>query len=267
MRLGRGRPASATGATWTRPAGPASGLTEEQRYLLDLQGFVVLPAVLDEGQVAYLHGVLDERRLPPPAASIESQRFNGFLSWDVAFRDLLVHPRVLPVMAEMVGDRLRLDHCYGILMAPGTDGLGLHGGGTPFDAAQYALHRDGRMRHGLSAAMYALVDADEHEGGFLCVPGSHKANFPLPRGAEHLGVARQVPHRAGDVIVFTEALTHGTARWLAPVERRHLLYKYSPGHLSWAVPQPIPADLDPLLDDRQRALLGPPSVASRRSLL
>jgi ectoine hydroxylase-related dioxygenase (phytanoyl-CoA dioxygenase family) len=267
MRFGRGRPGGATGAVWNRPSDPPTGLTEEQRYLLDLQGFVVLPAVLDAEQVAYLHRVLDERRLPAPSTSIQSQRFNGFLVWDEAFRDLLVHPRVLPVMAEMVGDRLRLDHCYGIAMAPGTDGLGLHGGGAPFDAAQYALHRDGRMFHGLSVAMYALVDADEHEGGFLCVPGSHKAHHPLPPGAEHLGIARQVPHRAGDVIVFTEALTHGTARWLAPVERRHLLYKYSPGHLSWAVPEPIPPDLDALLDDRQRTLLGPPSVASRRPLL
>jgi hypothetical protein len=267
MRLGRTRAPGRGGETWNRPSGPSRGLTEEQRYLLDLQGYVVLPGVLDADQVAHLHRVLDERRLPNPGTSIESQRFNGFLAWDEAFRDLLVHPQVLPVMAEMVGDRLRLDHCYGIVMAPGTDGLGLHGGATPFDAAQYALHRDGRMHHGLSVAMYALVDADEHQGGFLCVPGSHKANHPLPRGAEHLGIARSVPHRAGDVIVFTEALTHGTARWLAPVERRHLLYKYSPGHLSWAVPQPIPADLEPLLDDRQRALLGPPSVASRQPLL
>jgi hypothetical protein len=267
VRIGRARAGGATGTTWTRPSGPPTTLTEEQRYLLDLQGFVVLPAVLDADQVAYLQRVLDDRRVPPGGTSIESQRFNGFLAWDEAFRDLLVHPRVLPVMAEMVGDRLRLDHCYGIVMAPGTDGLGLHGGATPFDAAQYALHRDGRMYHGLSVAMYALVDVGEHEGGFICVPGSHKANHPLPRGAEHLGIVRHVPHRAGDVVVFTEALTHGTARWLAPVERRHILFKYSPGHLSWAVPEPIPPDLEPLLDARQRDLLGPPSVAARRPIL
>jgi ectoine hydroxylase-related dioxygenase (phytanoyl-CoA dioxygenase family) len=266
MRLGRPRP-QPTGASWTRPVGPPTGLTEQERYLLDLQGYVVLPGVLDAEQVAYLHRQLDEHRLPPPGPSIESQRFRGFLAWDTAFRDLLVHPRVLPVMAEMVGDRLRLDHCYGILMAPGTEGLGLHGGATPFDAAQYALHRDGRMFHGLSVAMFALVDVDEHEGGFICVPGSHKANHPLPRGAEHLGVVRPVPHRAGDVVVFTEALTHGTSRWLGPVERRHVLFKYSPGHLAWDVPQPIPPDLEPLLDDRQRALLAPPSVAHRRPIV
>jgi ectoine hydroxylase-related dioxygenase (phytanoyl-CoA dioxygenase family) len=267
VRLGRGRRDGGTGTAWDRPTGPPVGLTDEQRYLFDLQGYVVLPQVLDRRQVAHLHALLDDRDLPVAGPSIDSQRFRGFLEWDVAFRDLLVHPRVLPVMAELVGNRLRLDHCYGILMTPGTDGLGLHGGATPFDAAQYALHRDGRMHHGLSVAMFALVDTGEHDGGFICVPGSHKANYPLPHAAERLGIVRHVPHRAGDVLVFTEALTHGTATWLAPYERRHLLFKYSPGHLAWDVPQPIPPDLEPLLDDRQRALLAPPSVAYRRPVV
>jgi Phytanoyl-CoA dioxygenase (PhyH) len=258
-------------AGWTAPDGPSQSLTDTERYVLDLNGYVVLKGVLDADQVAYLNKIIDDRALPPPAASIPSQRFTGMLMWDQAFRDLLTHPRVLPVMAEMVGDRLRLDHCYGIVMAPGTDGLGLHGGATPFDPAQYALFRDGRMHHGLSVAMYALVDAGPDEGGFCCVPGSHKASFRLPGGIAHapahLSVVRQVPHSAGDVIVFTEALTHGTSTWLAPYERRHILYKYSPGNSTWGVPEEPSPELAVLLTEQQRRLLALPSVGSRQPVV
>ena len=40
---------------------------------------------------------------------------------------------------------LRLDHAYGIVMASGTGGLGLHGGGTPFDPAQFYVVNGGRI--------------------------------------------------------------------------------------------------------------------------
>ena len=45
---------------------------------------------------------------------------------------------------------------------------------------------------------------------------------------------RQVEAEAGDLIIFTEALVHGTMEWTAEHERRSLLYKFSPGHSSWA---------------------------------
>ncbi len=256
---------------WEPPGGSPTGLTAQERYVLDLNGYVVLRGVLDAGQVAYLNEVIDDRALPSPTSTIQSQRFTGMLMWDKAFRDLLSHPRVLSVMAEMVGDRLRLDHCYGIVMAPGTDGLGLHGGGTPFDPAQYATFSGGRMHHGLSVAMYSLVDVGPDEGGFCCIPGSHKANYGVPNGIdrapEHLAVVRQVPHRAGDVIVFTEALTHGTSTWLAPHQRRHVLYKYSPGNSTWGVPEEPSPELAALLDDQQRQLLALPSVAARHRVV
>lgn len=39
---------------------------------------------------------------------------------------------------------------------------------------------------------------------------------------------------AGDLPIFTEALIHGSMPWAAARERRALLYKYSPGHSTWA---------------------------------
>ena len=47
-------------------------------------------------------------------------------------------------------------------------------------------------------------------------------------------VVPEVP--AGSAILFTEALTHGTAAWQGPHERRSLLYKYCVSHIAWTAP-------------------------------
>ena len=69
----------------------------------------------------------------------------------------------------------------------------------------------------------------------------------------------------GDLLVFTEALTHGTLPWRGPVERRVLAYKYSPGNSSWARELTVDDELLALLTPRQRLLVEPPYVAYRRA--
>lgn len=59
------------------------------------------------------------------------------------------HSAVIDVVREVNGPNARLDHSYGIHMAPGTSGLWVHGGGTPFDPAQYYEVRQGRIHCGL----------------------------------------------------------------------------------------------------------------------
>ena len=61
------------------------------------------------------------------------------------------------------------------------------------------------------------------------------------------------------MLIFTEALIHGTAEWRADHERRTLLYKYSPPHSSWARDGYDPARF-PDATPRQLRLMAPPSV-------
>lgn len=238
-----------------------AGLTDAERYAFDLQGYLVRERVLSGREVAELNGAVDGLALPAPAASIESQRFGNHLGRHPAFRQLLDHPAVLDVLRELCGPVFRLDHAYGIVMAPGTAGLGLHGGGTPYDPAQYYLVRNDHIYCGLVAVQWALVEHAAGDGGFLCVPGSHRAHFSLPAGGG--GLAREIPLPVGSVVIFTEALTHGTLPWRARYERRTLLYKYSPGHASWASNYPADAELMGQLTERQRRLFLHPSVAHR----
>ncbi len=242
-------------------------MTDEERYSFDIHGFVVRRNVLGRRVVAELNTAWDSLQLPRPGSTVQSQRFVGHLARARCFRDLLDHPAVLDVVVELCGAYARLDHTYGIVMAPGTAGLGLHGGGSPFDPAQYYVVAGGQPRCGLVAALWSLVGSEPGDGGFACIPGSHRAAYELPRrvGLDHPLVV-EIPLGAGDVILFTEALTHGTRPWRAAHERRVLAYKYSPGSSSWSEDHRLPDELAPLLTPRQRLLFQPPSVAYRRPI-
>lgn len=241
----------------SRLVGP---LNDTERYHLDVAGFVVRRGVLGGGELAAVHEAVDALELPEPDDTIARQRFTGHLGRAECFRTLLDHPAVLDVVTELCGPFVRLDHAYGIVMAPGTSGLGLHGGGTPFDPAQYYEVKGGSIHCGLIAVQWMLVDHPPGGGGFTCVPGSHKAAFPNTAAARS-ALSVEVPMSAGDVVIFTEALTHGTLPWQGPGQRRTLLYKYSPGNSSWAREPAVSPDVLGLLSDRQRRLCQPPSVA------
>jgi hypothetical protein len=49
-----------------------------------------------------------------------------------------------------------------------------------------------------------------------------------------IGVVTQVGATAGSVIIFAEAVTHGTMPWRAAHQIRAVIYRYSPGGISYA---------------------------------
>jgi hypothetical protein len=241
---------------------PAGAISDEDRYLFDLRGYLVLPGVLDAAELAGLNATIDQWRLPEPGDHLKDQLFGGYLLWSKAFRDLLDHPRVLPYLTAWVGPHVRLDRYYGIYMRPGTSGLPLHGGPMEEheDEAEYYRFHRGRPYNGITTVSWALTDMLPGQGGFVCVPGSHKGNYPLPEHFDHTAeCAVQVPLRAGDVVLFTGAVTHGTYPWTGPHQRRTLIFKYAPAHLAWG-PGYLdwPPELRAALTPRQADLLAPP---------
>jgi Phytanoyl-CoA dioxygenase (PhyH) len=248
---------------WTRDKG-SSTLSSLDRYTFDLRGYLLFEHVLDGSTIARLRAAIDKQRLPPADTTIERQRFghNGDLfAWDRAFSDLIDNPVALTVVADLIGAYVRLDHAYGITMVPGTSGLGLHGPAEPFDASQYYLHRMGVIRSGLLTLSWSLTDSLPGEGGFGCIPGSHRASEPLPPGAESLVV--EIPQPAGSLLVFTEALMHCTLPWHGRNTRWAVLYKYSPGSTAWGPNPAASPELVATMSPRQQRFFQPPSVGGR----
>ena len=240
-------------------------MNEQERFLFDLQGFLVVPGALDAEEVARLNAIMDEYVAREMSPQTHTHRFGRLLNWAKPYRDLIDHPRIAPYLEALLGSQFRLDHDYADVIRTGKGPIGtvLHGGATPFDPTQYYHYRDGRMFNGLVVVAYSLKDVRPGDGGFGCVPGSHKSNVPFPREWQELDdpqpCVQRVAGPAGSAIIFTEALTHGTLPWYGREERRTVFFKYSPHPLSWAAHYYNAAEYEGLTE-RQRAILEPPNA-------
>ncbi len=244
-----------------------------QQYLFDVQGYLVIEDILSPEQIVTFNQLLDEQELPAPG---QTQRFgsapegSGFLEWGAPFCELLDHPQIMPIMQFRLGDCFRLDRIYGMYMHEGMPNGHLHadyGATVPTSGArpgEYYPFRDNQIYNGFVVVAWNMSDSGPDLGGFCCIPGSHKSNFKLP---QQIDEAREkascvvIPSApAGSVILFTEALTHGTAAWQGRHERRTLLYKYCVSHMAWTskrVRPPVNVELTP----RQKILFREPADA------
>ena len=119
-------------------------VTEEERYLFDLQGYLVVPDAIAPEHLAELNALLDERLAgaDPDAPAVQFGIGGGeVLSWGRPFLELVDNPRVLPYLEAFCDPFLRLDHEYVHVIRPGAGSLDgvlssarLHGGGVPFES-------------------------------------------------------------------------------------------------------------------------------------
>jgi len=239
-------------------------MTPEEKFLFDLQGYLVIKNVLTPEEVATLNRIADDKF---PRADTTQQRTSRVSLWGPPYQALIDHPKILPYLVTLIDDKFRLDHDYCIFMSKGNKGGHLHGG-EGHEGDHWYKYRDGQMLNGLCVVTFFLAPARKGDGGFACIPGTHKSHFlqnlpPEVRRFERAASYVVQPEvEAGDALFFTEALVHGTMTWQADHERRALLYKYSPGYSAWSQNY---YDLEAFanLTDQQRRILAPPSVGHR----
>lgn len=262
------------------------GMNEEQRYLFDAFGYVVVPDVLTPGQI-------DELRLTlqSPTEQFEPvNRNEGPLHWAPVWRDLLDLPTLSPILEELIGSRslakgrmrrasstsddrpplatFRIDHInVHTHVKKGYEGATLHGGWKDTGGSQFSQYHDGRFFNGLISVAFELFDTFANDGGFCCIRGTHKSNLNLPQAWVDLSQGvhpciTRVPARPGDAIVFTEALIHGTLPWTVDDKRQTLFYKFSPHGTTWSADYFNPDDFRQYddIDDRKLSILEPPNA-------
>ena len=88
---------------------------------------------------------------------------------------------------------------------------GLHGGSHLRHSwsDHWYRYQDGLMRNGLTVITFFLTDAAEGDGGFACVPGSHKSNYLDLLPPDVRNYERPAPYvlqpavEAGAALIFT----------------------------------------------------------------
>ena len=261
-----------------------------ERFLFDMNGFLVLRGVLTPDEVAAANAAIDanasrmKARTPaalrntardtPLAAPGARHDGGGMLLWDQPhcepFRSILAHPRLLPYLNGLLGAGYRLDHQPMVITQErDSEGFSLHGG--PVDAKgrfipelQYRCV-GGDLWTSLLAVSVSLCDHGPGDGGWCVLRGSHKLNLPVPLElangssddfAEH---AYMPTTKAGDVIIWSEATVHGASPWRGAHQRRIALYRFAPGNMGYGRGYlEIPPDALEGMTPQQRAVLEPP---------
>jgi hypothetical protein len=122
-------------------------MTDNEKYLFDLQGYLTVPDSLTPAQLTELNSILDEHIARDCAADMLAHRFGGLLDWGQSFLDIIDNDPVTPYLELIVCPKFRLDHVYLDVIRSGTSPIGatLHGGGHPFNPSQYYRHENGHM--------------------------------------------------------------------------------------------------------------------------
>ncbi len=159
-----------------------------------------------------------------------------FLNADPAFDFLVDHPKTMGYIGNIVQGRSRINNSEIRLRFHG-NATGSHMGGPAQHKYRYTFNAKG-IDCMMVRMIYFLADVDREHGAFCVVPGTHKTNYAPPYGSDPDTEPGMIPLdvKAGDAILFTEALRHGGYPNHTRTTRKTLHIGYGP---HWMMSQNI----------------------------
>ncbi|MCZ6679742.1 MAG: phytanoyl-CoA dioxygenase family protein [Candidatus Poribacteria bacterium] len=237
-------------------------MTPEERYLFDVQGYLVLRGVLSPDMCHRLNETIDHletlsrdevvalgaarkyrepdnvyAKVGTPSAGDLGDYDCEVLRYGGPFEELIDWSHTLPYIEQMIGEPCRLDAASFMSRNSGGAFRFHHGYAELLPYSEYAF-QDGEFKCVSAKIGYALTDVDVEDGCFAVIPGSHKSNFtnPLVGQVPDPGhpLVQPLPCKAGDAVIFSEDLSHGAVENRSLKVRRTLFYSYAPAfHCAW----------------------------------
>jgi ectoine hydroxylase-related dioxygenase (phytanoyl-CoA dioxygenase family) len=239
-----------------------SAMNDEQRWLLDLQGYIVVRDVISEehcrGLIERLDEIAREERGPEKSDAqgepTGRQSVHRIIEKDELFLDMIDHPPVIAIVQELVGDPKLIDN-DGILVPRTDDKDGWHRG-----VGAHGFHlANGHFHCLMVKAFYYLTDVAMGESPTRLVPGSHKTSTPHPETSarENVPGTIELETPARSVLIFSEAVLHAGNDNQSDKVRKSLVYNYGPSYVEpWEGYRPSPALVAREHSPLRRQLLG-----------
>lgn len=235
--------------------------TELERYLFDLNGYIVVKNALKKSEVNACNKIIDKLK------NLKNGEWQGYIHGHnyggkeglnlqqiyeagKPFEKLIDHPSWIHHMLEFVGGKGTFDHYHGPLFidenfanvrGPG-EAIGIHSGNPEGIQRNHYRYQDGKFHCSQVNNLLALTDIGEGDGGTVVIPSSHKSNIQHPEyktnvmkknkmtSAETMTASKEIYLKAGDGLIFVDSLCHGSAKRVNKGERRIVVYRYGP---SW----------------------------------
>ncbi len=225
-------------------------LTPAQRLHLNIYGYVLLEDVLTPAEIEQAKAALYRLKAEPDerleALRVYRRRkgqhhvlLGHLVEYDPALLGYAVHPRLVPLVEEVVGGSVRLEESEAIINRRNPEvsraslarGAGLqfhdgtrHGWGT--------WEEQGNFHCLFVKTLAYLTDVGPDDGGTSVIPGSHKLSWPPQESIAAAQADGQLIHQieaqAGSVLLFPESLLHSTTPIQSDTERVILVAGYTP---------------------------------------
>jgi hypothetical protein len=195
-------------------------MTEEQKFIFDLKGYLLIPEVLKPSEIAALKVQIETIRTDPESLPPHERRFPGGTA---SF--LIDHPVVMDILHEILGE-VRMESSWFTYRTVGDGGPPPHGGVRNVNPNFNYQCRNGKIYSALTRVVFELNEVKAGEGGTLFLPGSHKANFQIPEGHRQTDSPLFETYSCppGSIIIFTENLCHSGVAWQNPDRPRIAIF-------------------------------------------
>jgi len=239
----------------------------EVDYLFELHGFLILKNAVAKEDLKQMNGWADDhwdyvtnpgQRFGPNTngqwiGNVETHTYSGedgcnfqnVIEAADVFQRLMDYPAWIERIRRYLNPINGVSIHENLLNVRGKGGyIGIHcGGHIPINYMTFRQANTGAWMVGQINVITALRDIGPGDGPTTLIPGSHKASMPHPallnpdgtnttyRSEKAAGLARGMVElcvEAGDVLMFTDTITHGSAERINDGYRRMVLYRYSP---------------------------------------
>jgi hypothetical protein len=252
-------------------------LTPAQRFHFDVYGYVLLENILAPDEIAAIKDALYRIKADPDreAKGIYCNSDLGHhlhtghvVEYDPALLHYAVHPKLIPLVEDVVGGAVRLEETEAIinhrdpnadieeLRRRKTTPLGFHTG----TRHGWGTYTENTRFHSIFVKTLAyLTDVGPDDGGTAVIPGSHKMSWPekemIAAALADPKLITQVVAPAGSVLLFAESLIHSTTAILSDKERVIVVAGYTPtmmrpwdgNEISPEFIATLPADIKPIV--------------------
>ncbi len=218
------------------PIASPGPLTDQERFMFDVTGYLVIPDALNTQEVSSL--LEASKRLHSSHPADKWKQIGAAYEQEAAMEPLIDHPAILPKIRALLGDYFILQSSWCTKSPSGFTGQNWHQDGSgAYEFRKLSLPTPlVQLRVG-----YFITDQSEpNMGNMIMIPGSHNASVPKPlsKPGEPVSIAQVVCGKPGTALLFHQGVYHcGTCNdmdyaryiqhmvysppWLIPSDRKH----------------------------------------------
>ena len=232
-------------------------LTDAQIYHFAVHGWVLQKAVFSPEECEAFKVALDRLYAADVSTMVHKdtddiKNIDNMVNHEAIFREWIVHPKILPVLQQLLGTPPRFECCHAMIKLPHPERQSERS--SLSDPAQMSWHRGIRPKYGIVPAnnhpyinttflnnITFLTDVGPDDGGTMVLDGSHQIEAQDWRQIFDPSSVVQIAADAGDVLHFTEALVHTGVPILSERTRYTMFYGFTPPWMQcWPGCSPTP---------------------------